>query len=627
MANQEGWLPDLVAMRIASHGIEDLPRRALWDFATGFTVVDDPAGGRKVLSVEQFASFDVRRFGAIGDGVANDTVAIQAAIDAAEAAGGGIIQLSHNHRVTEDFDAITTNNVIIRGLGAGFNAGTQIYIDKPGTTANPFTFSCQHGGIEDVYFRAGRIYTAECYAVTFNGAFRCHAFNIRVDHHWGAVCNVDSTETRLSEVNTRALLGSVGVKHAGTVGNGSYRCVFDTGVMDQPYPLPHPTTAVGIGAWAPSTDYALKDIRTNAGLVWQCSKAGSSAGSGGPSAIPGSDPGAAFVTAVADGSAEWKFVCRADLTHILMDSYGYTLDLRGIAWINGVFPLVMRDAANTGSSEPHFLFVEGCETDHNLGALILNKGAEIRFANCSFGATLGDHGVRIDADCSLDILFQNVKVFGCQKDGFNIGANGVMLHSCATGNNGQGTSNTYDGIRIGSNVSGFSVQGHKSLNSSGQQRRGLTLDNGTSDNYTLANNEFTGNLTGGFYDGGAGANKRVHGNRPDPLRVRLSAQTGNIGATNLFPVNPGAGEYEVDVYLEVTAAGTLGSLVVTIAYTDAVGATSQATSGHDITGTGRKSARFTVRTSGSANITYAVSGITTPGSLSYNLSVVPRGPL
>jgi hypothetical protein len=63
-------------------------------------------------------SFDVMRYGATGDGVTDDSTGIQAAIDAAEAAGGGIVYLPTGTYIAENLTLKTTVHL----LGAGIEA-------------------------------------------------------------------------------------------------------------------------------------------------------------------------------------------------------------------------------------------------------------------------------------------------------------------------------------------------------------------------------------------------------------------------------------------------------------------------------------------------------------------------
>lgn len=87
--------------------------------------------------------FHVRDYGAIGNGVADDGPAIQAAINAMKLVGGGVLQFGP--RIYRIASPIVINGVTVILQGAGFTEGpnesngTWIRIDQTGFT--PFTFS------------------------------------------------------------------------------------------------------------------------------------------------------------------------------------------------------------------------------------------------------------------------------------------------------------------------------------------------------------------------------------------------------------------------------------------------------------------------------------------------------
>lgn len=61
----------------------------------------------------------VKDFGAVGNGIANDTVAIQAAINAAQAKGGGAVYFPTGNYVITSTLVITGNEIVLRGDGIG----------------------------------------------------------------------------------------------------------------------------------------------------------------------------------------------------------------------------------------------------------------------------------------------------------------------------------------------------------------------------------------------------------------------------------------------------------------------------------------------------------------------------
>jgi hypothetical protein len=119
---------DLAAVHDTDVEREQYVPARLSDAALRAVLVPRPAGGSDAQTLVKSGSsfawaslpFSPTQFGAAGDLIADDTTACQAAINAAQAAGGGIVALG-SHRITGDL-LITGANIKVRGgylRGAG----------------------------------------------------------------------------------------------------------------------------------------------------------------------------------------------------------------------------------------------------------------------------------------------------------------------------------------------------------------------------------------------------------------------------------------------------------------------------------------------------------------------------
>lgn len=123
-AESATWRQFVAAKRTGAEPI--LPDFSFAGYHGGVDAIPDVAG----------PIFDVAKFGAKGDGRADDQGAIQRAIDAAEAAGGGVVFFPPGtYRVNGDPDKrrpirVGTGRIVLRGSGAT-KGGTILFIDEP----------------------------------------------------------------------------------------------------------------------------------------------------------------------------------------------------------------------------------------------------------------------------------------------------------------------------------------------------------------------------------------------------------------------------------------------------------------------------------------------------------------
>ena len=444
------------------------------------------------------------RYGvAAGNSAAANNTALTSAITAAAAFGGCEIRLPPGIIDITPFTITTTNSVTFVGLGMNpTNGGTTLRFNN--ATGNCITWvgGSFGGGLRNLCITSSVKMTSDFAVYISANASAVEIENVFISNVFDGIWVSDSSETVISNVELRYLLGIYGILGKGTVGNGVYGWRIDHLICDNPYPstLVYPYTAT----WAISTAFTLGKLINNNGNIYQCTTAGTSAGVGtGPSGIPGTTGVNAFTTTIIDGTAQWKFVCSNSLIWIDQDSYAYSLTIQKSACIDGAYGFTMKDAANTGSSYPTWAECFDLETDHNYFAGVsLEAGTGLYDSSGWHGSVLDGNGVQIISPNRGDNLFTQCHIVGNWQHGILINSGPINTSIVGGGFylNSQQAAGLFHNVATGINASGLTVTGAfigKGPEGSGQAGYGVFINTGNT-NVIINGNVTVGNATGGI---------------------------------------------------------------------------------------------------------------------------------
>lgn len=459
-------------------------------------------------------TFNVKAYGAVGDGVADDTAAILAAYNALVAYGkGGVFFFPAGQYKFSSFPSIAVPSVIIQGEGRSAS-GNQGTIFRPtNTTGNDIVINEQYVWIKDIAIIPTVRKTSD-FAVVFQPVcFQCGINGLLLQNVFNGIIAAGGTEVHLYDIHLRSLLGSQGITTFSAAGIFGFNMTAI--VADNPYPLPYGT----VKTWAITTAFNANDIIFNNGNIYQCSTGGTSAGAGtGPAGYPsGTTAQDVFTNTITDNTVQWKFVSN-NLTWLLIDSASFSVRLNNIALINGVHGMLMQDTTNTGiTTRPTWIFCNNLECDHNFGDnIFLDRGSDVYMSNCWSGSSLSGSGLIVNSNVKGGVQVATGRFSGNWQHGILIqsGPKACKIINNLIQNNSVAGAGTFHGIAIGAGTTDFVITGNQcgtdpNIGAGNNQGWGVLVNAGASDRYIIEQNLVSGNTAGGVLDGGAGVNKSV----------------------------------------------------------------------------------------------------------------------
>jgi hypothetical protein len=444
-----------------------------------------------------------------------------AAALAALTATGGRLRLPDQGEVIKLSSRVvaTANGLELEGSTHHGTGGTVFQLDA--TNAGIDFQAANSSGIRGAIFKGSvTVLPTSGAALAFiksgGNCYGCFAENLQFEKVFDGIDVNAATNTRLmGKIEIRDIHGTFGVRMFGSsLANRADYLQIRNLICDTPYP--HAATAARWkGARANSTSYSQGDIVTQGGCIYQCTVAGTTAGSGGPAGSHGTTGSRLIV----DGTVTWQFICTDSLAWILQDSFAYSLDVAGGTAINGAYAFRMRDSVASGSSYPTWGYFTNFDMDHNaITGALCEAGEDFNAEQVWVSSCLSGNGVQWTSGYKGEGGFRNGQIRGNAQHGALInGGRGIKITGNDIVDNSQAASATYSGVAVAAGVSGFTIHGNHFLpqtpNTTQLQKYPVIVNSGASDGYIIAHNVSKGHSTSNtVQDGGTGVNKSVANN-------------------------------------------------------------------------------------------------------------------
>jgi len=444
------------------------------------------ASGDGVFFKDGSPWFDVKAWGAKGDGAHDDTIPIQNAINAAAAIigkGGRVYFPPGQYYVTS---VLTVPNTAYFLQLEGASAGSSIIV-AGGNDISVLNLNGPGTAVHDLAIVGSQTIGTTNSTVNINSS--AYFDNCLVYYGQHAI-NFVGTESIFKRCTFGPSLGN-SIFYMGAAGVWIWRCSFD----QNPPTGSYDNTAT-INNWAANHNYSAATnviVELASGYYIQMTSPGTS-GATAPTV-------AGYGVPIHDGTVTWELVAPVAYAGLYLGTSS------GIAWVHDcdfTGPYINSIVFNGGEAVTiddctFASLANGISFIGGLSAIIRGNRLNAMFlaANCglNFGGSWGG-----DVEITDNII-------SGLAEGINLGAGNNTLIS-----NNQIEGCTY-GVVVGANISDFIITSNLMGTSAnfGSNSYGIYVTAGSSNNYIIANNYTTGCTTQEIFDGGTGTNKTVNG--------------------------------------------------------------------------------------------------------------------